>query len=73
MREAVKRNLYVMANSSAMNGINRGAKIIYHAPWWQNAVLAVQIITGIFTVLSIAMTVASFVLVYLKKVPVTKW
>ena len=73
MREAVKRNLYVMANSSAMNGINRGAKIIYHAPWWQNAVLAVQIITGILTVLSIAMTVASFVLVYLKKVPVTKW
>lgn len=62
MREAAKRNLYVMANSSAMNGIGRGAEIIYHMPWWQNAMLAGQIVTGILAGISVAMAVASFVL-----------
>ena len=62
MREAAKRNLYVMANSSAMNGIGRGAEIIYHTPWWQNAMLAGQIVTGILAGISVAMAVASFVL-----------
>ena len=73
MREACHRNLYVMANSSAMNGISRGARIIYHMPWWQKAILAGQIVSGILMGLCVAMTVASFVLVYLKKAPAPKW
>lgn len=73
MREACHRNLYVMANSSAMNGISRGARIIYHMPWWQKAILAGQIVSGILMGLCLAMAVASFVLVYLKKAPAPKW
>jgi len=62
MREAAKRNLYVMANSSAMNGLSRGAEIIYHTPWWQNALLAAQIVVGVLGAAAVGMAIASFVL-----------
>lgn len=62
LRESTHRILYVTVNSNAMNGFVPGTRIIDLRHWWQNAILAIQIVLGVFAAASAAMLVLSFVL-----------
>ncbi len=47
MREASHYILYNFANSAAMNGLTSNARIVHVRVWYENALLAAEIITGI--------------------------
>lgn len=47
MREAVHRNLYVMVNSSAMNGMSSNTRVEKITPPWEMAVLGAEVAAGI--------------------------
>lgn len=53
MREAAHRILYTVVHSNAMNGYNVGTRVIHLTPWWQTAIMSVQIVTGIIMGLSV--------------------
>jgi hypothetical protein len=59
MRNAVKRTLYAVANSSAMNGLSANVTVSSKMPWWQVALLAIEILFAVLTVLSIVMWILS--------------
>ena len=59
MRAATERILYTVSNSNAMNGVSPNMQIVEVRTWWQNAIIACDIIFGIATVLSIAMLIKS--------------
>ena len=67
IREACKVNLYAKLNSMSMNGMRSGVKIVEITPWWETALLAMEIVVGIITGACIAMTAASFVIVHKNK------
>jgi len=50
-RNAMHRILYNVANSNAMNGISSNDQIVSVTPWWQTAILALQVTLGVLTVL----------------------
>ena len=62
IREACHRNLYTQLHSNAINGMTKGSRMIYHTPWWQTALTAGQIVSGVVAVLCLGMAVTSFVL-----------
>ncbi len=62
IRKACKYNLYSQLRSSAMNGMKSGMRIVELRPWWKDAILAAQIISGFIACAAALMTVASFVL-----------
>lgn len=43
LRRAVHRILYIQVNSSAMNGISSTDKIVAVTPWWQIALIAIDV------------------------------
>ena len=47
LRESMHRILYTVVHSNAMNGISVNTTIEHVTPWWQTALLAVQIVCGI--------------------------
>jgi beta-glucosidase len=47
MRQAAKRNLYVMTKTASMNGLGSGAKVISIVPAWEMAVLVVNIVVAV--------------------------
>ena len=47
LRESMHRILYTVVHSNAMNGISVNTTIEHVTPWWQTALLAVQIVSGI--------------------------
>lgn len=55
MREAIHRNLYNFANSSAMNGMTSSSKVVPVRVWYQNALLGLEIGSGIILGLSLLM------------------
>ncbi len=57
LREALHGNLYMLANSGAMENIKPGTVFTYSLPTWQKAVYAVDIIVAILVVLGIVMMV----------------
>lgn len=63
IRQAAKNNLYSQLRSSAMNGMKSGTRIVEITPWWQTALLAAEIVSGIVTGLCIAMAAYSFAVV----------
>ena len=68
IREAAHRNLYTQLHSNAMNGMTKGSDVIYITPWWQKAITAGQIVSGVLTGLCLLMAVASFLLpIFIKK------
>lgn len=67
IRKACKANLYAQLNSSAMNGMKSGVKIVPVTPWWQKAIKGGEIGVGVLTGICAAMAVASFIVVYLNK------
>ncbi len=55
MREALHRQLYVFANSAAMNGLTSSSKIVTISTWYDNALLALVISTSAIFVISSAL------------------
>ena len=52
MRLAAKRVCYSVAQSNAMNGISKGTRLVPVTPWWQTALTAVQIVSGVLLALT---------------------
>ena len=49
MQLAIKSYLYSIARSNAMNGITENTKINYVLTWWQKAIIAAEVVTGVLT------------------------
>lgn len=64
IRRACKYNLYSQLNSSAMNTMKSGVRIVEIRAWWRDAILAAQIVTGIISCAAAVMTAASFYMVF---------
>ncbi len=62
IRRSTHRVLYVLANSSAMEGYTPGMRIFPVVNWWQHALIAMMVCFGILSGISIIMLVLSFVL-----------
>lgn len=54
MRQAAKRNLYVMTQSASMNGLGNGARVVPFVPAWEMTVIALNIVFGVLFVVSLA-------------------
>lgn len=67
IRNAAKNNLYSQLRSSAMNGMKTGIRIVEITPWWETALVTLQITVGIITGVCVAMMIASFVIVFIRK------
>lgn len=52
VRAAAKRIIYTVGNSNAMNGVSADNKIIEVRAWWQNAIVALDVVFGLLAVLS---------------------
>lgn len=61
LRQATHRILYITVNSNAMNGYKAGTRIIELTHWWQNAILACQIVLGILLGASAVLLALCFV------------
>lgn len=57
MRQASHRILYTVANSNGMNGISANTKIVPVTPWWQTAIIGVDVSLGALTLISAFMLV----------------
>lgn len=57
MRESAHRTLYNFANSFAMNGLTSNSKVIKVMTWYNQAFLAIIIISAVITAASAAMVV----------------
>ncbi len=62
IRRSTHRVLYVLANSSAMEGYTPGMHIFPVTNWWQHAIIAMIVVFGILTAGSVTMLVLSCVL-----------
>ena len=67
MREAVHRNLYVMVNSAAMNGMSSDTRVERITPPWELAVLGTEIASGILAGCCLVMACLSWVFWYKKQ------
>ena len=54
LRESMHRILYTVVHSNAMNGISVNTSIEHVTPWWQTALLAAQILSGLGLIASLA-------------------
>lgn len=57
LRESCHRICYVIANSSAMNGISSNDRVVAVTPWWQKALYALIAVFAVLTILCIFMLV----------------
>lgn len=55
--EATKRILYTVANSNAMNGVSSNMQVVEVRAWWQNAIVALDVLFGLLAALSAFMLV----------------
>ena len=53
VREAVHRILYTFVNSKAMNGVSTNIEVVTITPWWQTALIDVNIILGCLLLLGL--------------------
>ncbi len=53
MRQATHRILYVVANSCAMNGFTAETKIVKVTPWWQTALIVLDVVLAVLVVVCI--------------------
>jgi beta-glucosidase len=54
LKEAMHSNLWVLANSNALNGINNLSKVISVTPWWKATLVAVDVVFGVLAVAALA-------------------
>ncbi len=52
LRDNAHYQLYAIANSNAMNGLDASSQIVSVKPWWEIALIATAVVTGILTVLA---------------------
>ncbi len=57
MRESTHRILYTVANSHAMNGIGPDTRIVKVTPWWQAALIVMDVVIGVLTLLCLAVLI----------------
>lgn len=57
VREAAKRNLYVMTKSASMNGLGNGSSVIAIVPAWEMAVAVANIVIAVLLVVCLVMAV----------------
>ena len=57
MRQAAKRNLYVMTQTARMNGLGNGASVIAIVPAWEMAVFAANIVVGALFVVCLVLAI----------------
>lgn len=50
LRTATKNHLYIIANSSVMNGYSIDSKVVSLTPWWQPVM---YVVIGMFAVLDL--------------------
>lgn len=62
MRESAKRVLYQALHSNAMNGISSETRIVQLTPWWQTALISIDIVLGVLFVASLAWIAVGMVL-----------
>lgn len=55
MREANKHFYYAYSRSNLVNGLEKGVEVPDFIPWWQPALISVDVVTGTLCVLSLAM------------------
>ena len=58
VRESVHRILYTFVNSKAMNGVSTNIEVVTVTPWWQTALIDINIILGCLTLLGLVGMVA---------------
>lgn len=51
LRDATKHNVYAQSRSILINGLDSSSHVEHITPWWETALLALKIVTGILTVL----------------------
>lgn len=61
LRESAKRMLYVVANSSAMNGIAPDDEIVILLSWWEKALIAIDVVLGVLMLASAALLVITII------------
>lgn len=61
MRQATHRILYTVANSNAMNTFTAETTVVAVTPWWQIALIAVDVVLGLALVASIVMLVRAII------------
>lgn len=66
MRQAAKRNLYVMTQSASMNGLGNGAMVVPYVPAWEMTVISLNIVFGVLFAVSLAGAVAVTVISHKK-------
>lgn len=59
MRQATHRILYTVANSNAMNGFTGETTIVAVTPWWQIALIALDVVLALGLIASIIMLIRS--------------
>ena len=47
LHNAVKRILYTVANSNAMNGISADMHVVSVTPWWKIAIIVLDVVFGV--------------------------
>ena len=57
MRESCHRILYMVVNSSTMNGISSTMVTMSHMPWWKAAIVAANVVLGILFAGSLGMLI----------------
>ena len=48
--EAMHKNLYIIANSMAMNGISSSTQVVEVTSWWWVAIIVIDVVVGVATV-----------------------
>ena len=61
MREAIHRQLYVFANSAAMNGLTSSSKIVNIPTWYDITLMTVTIVSAVVAIVSCAMFALGFI------------
>ena len=60
MREAAKRNLYVMTKSASMNGLGDGSSVISIVPAWEMAVFVLNIVLGVLFIILLILSIVEY-------------
>lgn len=62
MKECIKRDMWVFANSNFMNNVNASSTSHWNMTWWRAAYISGFIVSGVFIVAATALYVVSIVL-----------
>ena len=67
MKEVNRHYYYAYSRSNLVNGIQVGVEVPDFVPWWQTALTAINIVTGVLAGISVAAFVTGYVFTAIKK------